>query len=100
MDVGIRAGRDQRAQERIVKAAATLTELLGLPELVLPTTRDKAVEGMLQREVVAGMLETLAAWAESATASKRAKDAADAVREAEAVPVVEVVKKAKHAKVK
>ena len=59
MDIGIRAGRDQLAQERIVKAAATLADRYGMPALVLPRARDTAVEAMLQREVIAGLLEAL-----------------------------------------
>lgn len=90
MKDGILHARDERAQQRIVKAAAALAELIGVHPAALEQLRNERggplVQAMLQREAIADLLESaverVSALQAAGQASLTAEDVLDRVAQA------------------
>lgn len=83
MDVGIRAARAQRAQDRIVSAACVLADRFGLDSALAEATRrpqgrDVAVIAMKQQEAAAELLDALVAMTMPTTPALPDEDTEDA----------------------
>jgi len=83
MKDGILHARDARAQQRIVKAAAQLAEVIGVHPAALERLRDERggplVQAMLQREAIADLLESTLERVSSLTAAGQASLTAEDV---------------------
>lgn len=90
MKDGILHARDERAQQRIVKAAAALAELIGVHPAALEQLRNERggplVQAMLQREAIADLLESaverVSALQAAGQANLTAEDVLDRVAQA------------------
>lgn len=81
MDVGIRAAKDQRAQERIIAGALLIAERFGIDPALAEAVRkaqgrDVAVVAMKQREAIADLIDAIVVLTEPTPAA--AEDGDDA----------------------